>query len=362
MRKLVKIVGLLLLLLILYFIYISYTTGFFRTIENTYSGSTQMISIQGAEDMAISREDQFMIISSDDREARRDGRPVHSGLYYLDLSAEDNSPELIRADNDVELYPHGISMIEIDSGLYRLLVVNHVLSGHEAVSALDPEVRHTIEEYHLTVKNLIHIRTHENDFIMSPNDVVAIDDQRFYFTNDHGSKTKLGLLAEDFLGFRRSNVVYFDGSSYEIVDDGIAYANGINWDPERSLLYVASPRDFLVKVYNIQSDGTLEWSTDIDCHTGVDNIELDENGLVWIGCHPKLLIFTLYAGGSKEIAPSEIITIEYSGPEDYDVQSVFLSDGKDMSGATTAIPYEQQVYVGNVMDSKMLVLDRNVLK
>jgi arylesterase/paraoxonase len=55
-------------------LHIFYSSGFFREIENSFSGSIEKrIPITGPEDLQISYEDDFMLISSDDRASRRDG-------------------------------------------------------------------------------------------------------------------------------------------------------------------------------------------------------------------------------------------------------------------------------------------------
>ncbi|MEX1382986.1 hypothetical protein [Lutibacter sp.] len=51
------------------------------------------------------------------------------------------------------------------------------------------------------------------------------------------------------MGFSLSNIIYFDGENYREVANGIAYANGINFNAKRNLIFVASPRKFLIKVY-----------------------------------------------------------------------------------------------------------------
>ena len=53
-------------------------------------------------------------------------------------------------------------------------------------------------------------------------------------------------------------------------------------------------RKFLVKVFSRSTDGSLEFIEDIPCGTGVDNIEFDEEGNLWIGSHPSLLTFSAY--------------------------------------------------------------------
>ena len=149
---------------------------------------------------------------------------------------------------------------------------------------------------------------------------------------------------------------YYDGSDFKIVADGIAYANGINIDFERNLLYVAASRSFLVHVFNIQDNAELEEVESIDCGTGVDNIELDPDHNLWIGCHPSLMAFASYAQGKLEIAPSEIIKIKYTGTGDYEVESLYVNDGSEMSGCSVASPYQDRIFVGNVMDNHFLVL------
>jgi len=127
----------------------------------------------------------------------------------------------------------------------------------------------------------------------------------------------------------------------------------------RNLLFVASPRNFLVKVYSTSEDGSLNFIEDIDCGTGVDNIEFDSEGNLWIGCHPDLLTFASYADGNKEISPSEIIKIEYRGTNDYSIDKIYENDGSAMSASTVAIPYKDVILTGNVLDSHFLVLKPN---
>jgi arylesterase/paraoxonase len=226
------------------------------------------------------------------------------------------------------------------------MAINHTLTSH------------TIEVFKLNGQHLVHQKTLTHPSIVSPNDIVLIDENRFYFTNDHKYVKGLGRLAEDYGGLAVSNVVYFDGENYAEVADGIAYANGINYDTKRKLLYVASPRKFLVKVYAKNDDGSLDFIEDIDCKTGVDNIEFDTEGNLWIGAHPNLLHFAAYAKGKKEISPSEIIKINYRSKGDYTIEQIYMEDGSTMSASTVAAPFGDLILTGNVMDDNFLVLKR----
>ncbi len=350
MKSLLKVVLGLLLVLALVVLYIFYTTGFFREINHEFAGQIMMkVPIPGAEDMQVSREDHFMIISSDDRAGRRDQQPEQGGLYFLDLKNPMSTPQLLtnRENASTPFYPHGISMIKIDSAKYKIYAVNHP----------DEEV-HLLESFILENGQLTADKIYVDDLIFSPNDIVAIDQERFYFSNDHGYASGFKKLAEDYLGLKASNVIYFDGENFREVASGIAYANGINYDPVRALLFLASPRDFLVKVYHAESNGDLTFIEDIPCGTGVDNIEFGEDGKLWIGCHPNLIHFGEYAKGKKETSPSEIITIDYRGKGDYSIEKIYEDDGGNMSGSTVAPTYQDLIFVGNVMDEHFLILKR----
>lgn len=348
MKRIFKVLALLLLPIIIFALYTFYSTGLFRTIEPHFDGNIlHKIEIPGAEDMQISYEDNFIIISSDDRAGRRDGKAKQGHLYFMDLTTNDFKPKKLTSNLKKTFYPHGISMIKTDSQTYKIYAINH-----------PTEQDHLIEVFNLFGDSLVHIETLENPALISPNDIVAIDENRFYFTNDHAYTKGFGKLTEEYLGRSVSTVYYYDGKNYKQVAEDIAYANGINYDAKRKLLFVASPRGFLVNAYQVEENGDLTFLESIDCGTGVDNIEFAPDGKIWIGCHPSLLTFAEYAKGNLDKSPSEIITIDYKNKGNYTIKSIYEEDGREMSAATVACPYNNLIFLGNVMDKHFLVLEK----
>ncbi|MEM9545926.1 MAG: SMP-30/gluconolactonase/LRE family protein [Bacteroidota bacterium] len=346
MRRLKKISLLLLLLLIAFIAYTLITTGFFRTITPKFNGTIlKKIALKGAEDIMISTIDSFALISATDRNGLSDDSEQKGGLYLIDFTADNYTPIPLTESFTQPFAPHGISFFKKDS-TYHVMAVNHTPDGH------------TIEVFELKGKKCDHVKTLKHPSMISPNDLVMIDEGRFYVTNDHGYAKGIGKVMEEYMGLAVSNVVYFDGSDYKEVASGIAYANGINYDQDRNLLFVASPRHFLVKVYTLESEGPLTFIEDIPCGTGVDNIEFDAKGNLWIGCHPNLMRFNFYAKGWKQTAPSEVIKIDYRGKRDYNVEKVYVEKGDVMSASTVATPFGELIFVGNVLDDEFLVLER----
>ncbi len=346
MKLLLKSILITAVLLIAFIANVMISTGYFRTIENKFDGELlKEVVLPGAEDITISQSEGFALISSNDRTATNRA-DWHGGLYHMDLTSGDF--ELTNLTSTFQKYfaPHGISMLKKD-GTYQIMAINHTPTGH------------TVEVFNMNGKKLTHERTLTDKSMISPNDIVVIGENRFYFTNDHAYTEGIGRLLEDYGGLAVSNVIYFDGENYREVASDIGYANGINFDPKRNLMFVASPRKFLVKVFSRNTDGSLEFIEDIPCATGVDNIEFDTDGNLWIGAHPSLLTFSAYHAKKKEFSPSEIIKINYYATGDYEVEQIYLNDGTAMSASTVAAPFSDLVITGNYKDDKFLVLKKD---
>ena len=338
MKKFLLTILILVLLISLFVLYTFQSTGYFREVNNSENYEViAEIAMKGAEDFTICYDEGFMIISQDDRAGRRNGLRTRGDLYYLDLDSGDFKPKKLTTNYKLPFYPHGISLLKIDSGHYQILVVNHARG-------------HTIEKFELFGDSLVYMATFRDESMISPNDVIALDENSFYFTNDHGYKHSWGRMAEDYLGVAASNVVLYDGK-YLVVAKGIKYANGINISKDRTQLLVASPRGFALKYYDILEGGLLNHHKDLHVGTGIDNIELDENGNLWMGGHPNLLGFTFYAAGKKEIAPSEVIKVEEGH-----VKSLYENDGSVISASSVAAPYKDLLFIGTVMENTLFVL------
>lgn len=339
-----RITLLLLIILLIFISHVLISTGFFRNIKPEFEGEIlTKIALKGAEDIMISHADSFALISSTDRTSYPSSPEEAGGLYLIDLRTKLFEPIALTRTFNQPFAPHGISFFEKDSA-FIVMAINHTSEGH------------SIEVFELKDKLLKHLKTLKHPSMVSPNDLVIIDENRFYFTNDHRYTKGIGKIVEEYSGSAMSNVIYYDSNEYREVANGIAYANGINYDRNRDLVYVASPRKFKVKVYSRQQDGSLAFIENIHCGTGVDNIDLDQDGNLWIGSHPNLLRFSAYAKGRKDTSPSEVIKVTYRGKGDYSVEKVYVGEGNEMSGSTVAATFGNLILVGNVMDDEFLIL------
>jgi arylesterase/paraoxonase len=194
----------------------------------------------------------------------------------------------------------------------------------------------------------------------SPNDVLAVGDNAFYSTNDHGSDTGLGKMAEDYLQLARSYVVFYDGEKFRIVAEGLGYANGINMSPDGQTVYVAATVGQKIYVYDRdRTTGDLSRRTVIEAGTGVDNIEIDRQGDLWIGSHPKLLTFVKHSKDPEVLSPSQVIKVEKKASGQYEIREIYMNNGKPLSGSSVAAVFEDYLLIGAVFEERFLLCTLN---
>ena len=90
-------------------------------------------------------------------------------------------------------------------------MVNHPSSG-----LFNSSRGHSIEIFHYDSDSLNHLRSVRDPLLVSPNDIVLINKDQFFVTNDHGSSSKLGQTLEKYLQLKTSNVLFYDGINFDI--------------------------------------------------------------------------------------------------------------------------------------------------
>ena len=268
-------------------------SGAFKIIEPHFNGECERIyGLNGPEDITIFN-NGIALISSDHRWNTLSGNPVQGHIYMYDLN--DNNPSLldITPTLDFDFHPHGISVYENNDGSAEVLAINH------------RKDESTIEVFHYNNNELVFMHSIKDDLLISPNDLVLINKNEFYLTNDHGNSSNFLKMFEDYLQLSKSNVLYFNGNSFRPIISELSYANGINISKDKSKVYITETTGKSLSIYqrNTASDDLVLLTT-IDLDSGADNIEVDESENIWIGSHPKMLKFISHAIKKKKITLS----------------------------------------------------------
>ena len=323
-----------------------YDAGEFKTIApSTQMAIETVTGVLSSEDITIHPLTGLAFISSADRRAISEGTPQQQGaVFTYDLQAENPRLQNITADFSGPFQPHGLSLFVKPDSSVSLFVVNHTGKDDR------------IEIFDQVGERFKHRTSLKSTLMFSPNDVVAIDQNRFYVTNDHGNRSAFGKTIEEYLQLSRSFVLYFDGTTFRRVADGLAYANGITANADGSLVFIAATVAGSVYVYRRKAaTGDLVLLEEIKLGTGVDNLERDADGAIWIGAHPKLLTFVNYSKDASVLSPSHVLRLRYSGIGEFSAEDNFFDDGLQLSGSSVAAHYNNRYLVGSVFDRKFII-------
>ncbi len=348
LKKATKVVLFLLLLIALLALRSFYQSGGFKKIDNHFQGETQKISgFYGTEDITIDQTTGIAFLSSDNRWATSlKNSPVKGAIYILNLNDSILTP-VSKTDNfpQEDFHPHGISFYQTPEGKKMLFVVNHRNSGA------------FVEIFEYKNDSLQHKTSVKGSLMISPNDVVGVGENQFYFTNDHDEKLSSSRTIKDYLQIGMGNICYFDGQKIiKTPFDGLKYANGINKSADGKKIYLAETTAKRITVFdrNIET-GVLTKSNEIDTNTGVDNIELDTEGSLWVGCHPQMLKFLGHAKDEKALSPSEIIKIKLLDNGKFEQTTVYLNDGSEISASSVGAVYKDKLLIGPVFQGHIVV-------
>lgn len=298
----------------------------------------------GAEDITIDPATGTAFISCDDRRAPRRGDTLSGAIYAYSLSAA--TPVLNHISGTFggdNFHPHGISFYRHPDGQMRLFVVNHPV-GQPA----------SIEIFAWDGQQLAHLKTLRNELMFSPNDVCAVGLDQCYATNDHGSRTTFGWFWESLLEIRKSYVLYFNGSQCSRVARRISYANGVNISQDGQFLYVAGVLRGTLHTYRRDTaTGALTAIKTLKMHSGLDNIERDADGQLWIAAHPKPFRFLRHALDSTQTSPWEVYVVNVSDPLYPSYHRVYKFHGRGFSGASVAAVWGEHILVGTVFEDRV---------
>ncbi len=347
--------GIVIALVLAWGLWLAAEMGEFRQVQNLHPGECVAVpGMPGGEDITIHPRGHLAYISSDDRRSVMRGEPIPGAIFSYALDEPQARPVNLTPQAGVDFRPHGIDLFVGEDGQEVLFVVNH--PGESLFGAPEGQTgpAHTVEIFDIEGGELVHRRTVSGPLMISPNDVVAVDAERFYFTNDHGTRPGWRRELEDYLRLPWASVVYFDGEELVEVLDGLTFANGINMSADGRRVYVAETTRGTLREYIRDADsGALEHRRTLDMGFGVDNIEVDADGDLWIGGHVKLLTFVRYVDNPEVLAPSQVVRVRLD-EGDYRVETEFMDDGALLSGASVGAWHDGRLLIGSVFEDHII--------
>ena len=322
--------------------------GSFKKIKPHFDGECiPIFGLNGPEDITFLN-NGTALISSDDRWSTLNNISSQGHIYLYDIKNNQSNLINLTSELDFEFHPHGISIFENKDGSTKILAINHTIGGH------------SIEVFKLINNKLVYLKTIKDKLLVSPNDLVLLNENQFYLTNDHGSGLNTCKIIEDFMQLSNANVLFFDGAKFVKVIDNLSYANGINISRDKNLIYLTETIGKSLKIYIrdfLTNKLTLIEKVNLD--SGLDNIEVNNEGDLWIGSHPKMFKFVKHAINSKKKSPSQVFKITLDKENNLISKEIFLDDGEMLSGSSVAAVYNNVVLIGSVFEDHFLKCNIN---
>jgi gluconolactonase len=197
----------------------------------------------------------------------------------------------------------------------RLVVCEHVTSS---VVRMDPDGKGGGREV---------LATHyEGRELNSPNDVVVKSDGAIYFTDPtYGRMPGFGIEREQDLDFQGVYRIAPGGGDPQLLVDDFDQPNGLCFSTDESLLYINDTTRAHIRVFDVQSDGTIAnsrvlaegiGSGSLEIGDLVDGMKLDERGNVWVTGPGGVCVFDPDGNhiGTVEV-PENVGNLNWGGPD-----------------------------------------------
>jgi len=323
--------------------------GVFTKVVPGFAGSCRPIkSATGPEDIAIDAKDKVAFVSATDRPARSNRKPSAGDGLYSYAYAEPGALPVKLSGTPHDFHPHGISLFRAPDGGLTLMAINHRMDGSNTVDIFSVDIDKGAVQ-------LTEVGSIGGADLASPNDLAAVDEDRFYIVNDHTSKTALGRWLDDTLVLPRTNVLYFDGIKFVEVANGLNFPSGAALSPDGRYLYVTEsyPRTLLTFERNTFT-GQLKQVNALAIASNLDNADVAADGSIWVGSHPKAFAMAAFREDPSKPAPSEIFRASVTDGIPQSAALVYANMGQEIGGSSVGAVADGRLLIGSPFDDKIL--------
>lgn len=319
-----------------------YGLGAWQTVsDQPLAALSYLEGIPGPEDLQIDRAGKYLYIASEDRWAQEMGKAERGAIYKLNIQEDKAKPQLISPAQPEDFHPHGLHLYSDPAGKQTLFVVNHRESGKQSIEIFDLNDRGQLS-YRESI-------FHPN--LVWPNDVLGLSHSTFYVTNVSGYGPNFGRKMDAFLNLRGGSISYFDGEDMQKVASQLAFPNGLALSKDGQTLYVSETIAGNISQYQRQSNNNqLTFLRSDFVQRGVDNLDVDLQGDVWVAAQPNLLALAQHIKNPKALSPSQLYVVN---PKNGRARLVYSNQGAALSGISVGVYYNQQIWMGVFCDSKI---------
>lgn len=324
--------------------------GVFNTLEPKVAGACRDVPGNGsAEDIVIDRDTGLAYISAFDRLGAQLREGLTGTISIYDLNRPTDRFEMRDLPEPLGLHPHGISLYK-DDNYKRLFVINHAANDQEIIEIFDVRDDGTLS----------YVEGVTGPYLPAPNGIVAVGPRQFYIANDSRGASAFGQFLDRTFGIGSFPLAYYDGQSFRAVIEDAPSGGGIGANADATQIYFSATSKKSVLIYDRDlSTGDLTLRTEVDVGMGADNIDVAEDGAIWVAGHPNSMALGMhFASGGEDPAPSQVFRIPMSEDgEPLALEEIYTNLGEQISASAVAASYNGQMLIGSITAKKMLICD-----
>ncbi|OAV88588.1 hypothetical protein PTTG_01509 [Puccinia triticina 1-1 BBBD Race 1] len=358
--------------------------GLFRSISNLHNERCSRVDgLEACEDIFVDQPTGLAYLACSRRKDRAHWLPAMNVLRYqklhgrsldyialLDLKTLEyrrleltNLPELLLQDG---IHVHGLDLFvhpeepiepaetESESTPPRkatIYLINH-RSPYDDDTRAAGTADSVIEVFETTIGSdkATHQRTVKHNLVVTPNNLVALNENSFYVTNDHRRKKHWTRDLElFFLDSALDSIVHcsFNEESVQCISalhGHHQFPNGIAKGPGNTI-YMANSLNAHLRLLEIQPDNTLILKDEFKVPRVIDNLYVTSTGAVFIASIPSMPKFQAVLGELHKdthslVSPSEVWKFSnQTGTGSWqskriELEKVFADDGKQVTCTT----------------------------
>ena len=167
---------------------------------------------------------------------------------------------------------------------------------------------------------------YEGKELNSPNDVVVKSDGSIYFSDPtYGRMPGFGVEREQELAFQGVYRIPSGGGDLQLLVDDFEQPNGLCFSPDESLLYINDTPRAHIRVFDVQSDGSIAngrmfaesiGTGSLEKGDLVDGMKCDERGNVWVTGPDGVWVFSPEGEHLGVVGiPENVGNLHWGGPD-----------------------------------------------
>jgi hypothetical protein len=323
-----------------------WVNGVFSSVKPGFSGICQVVAkLPGVQDMEAAGGSLFLSVGS----ARGPG--PQDGIYAMALSG--GSPvKLTGAPKD--FHPRGIGLYRMpDTGALLLYAVNRRTSGRFSIDSFevkDAEVKDTGANPALVAQGTI-----GGGLLINPQDVAVAGPNIFYVANGTAGKNPLIHGLQTYGIIPGGNVLYFNGTTFSPVADGLYGTRSLLLTRQGDHLIVGGLLSRSLTTFTRERlTGQLTEDDTLNLSTAPEKLSLDAQGQVLVASHANLLEWRAAVAGSGKRAASQILRVNLANSVPQAKEQIYGNDGSQLAGASVAVAAENRLLMGSSLDGRLL--------